>query len=141
MKRNKKAGRKTDGIASTGDEKASGPFNNAFGGLADLKAQLGGAAEPEPEPAPAPAPAAGPKLGPKVVLQREKKGRGGKTVTRVRGLGLSGEDLEAFAKRMKNGLGCGAVVEDDDVLLQGAQGERAAAWLEKAGVKRVVIGN
>jgi translation initiation factor 1 len=75
----------------------------------------------------------------KVVLQREKKGRGGKTVTRVRGL-PSGE-LSAYATKLKKALGCGASVEDADVLLHGELVDRGAQWFEAQGVRRVVRGN
>jgi translation initiation factor 1 len=75
----------------------------------------------------------------KVVLRRETKGRGGKTVTRVQG--LPQDWLETLAHRMKKALGCGAKVEGEDVLLQGALLDRAASWLEQQGARRVVKGN
>lgn len=75
----------------------------------------------------------------RVVVQREKKGRAGKTVTRV--TGLEAGDLTEIAGRLKRALGCGASVEAGDVLLQGALTERAAGWLrENTGVD-VTIGN
>lgn len=86
-------------------------------------------------------PPAKPRFEGKLVLQREKKGRGGKTVTRLRGLSLPAGALEALCKELKQGLGCGAVVEEGDVLLQGDQCKRAAEWLEKQGATRVIIGN
>ena len=81
------------------------------------------------------------KLGSKVVLRREKKGRGGKTMTRVTGLELGADALERLAKEMKRALGCGAAVEGADILLQGSQAQRAKAFVEKRGVRRVIIGN
>ncbi len=39
---------------------------------------------------------------------------------------------------MKSALGCGAVVEGEDVVLLGSLVERAADWLEGQGAKRVV---
>ena len=74
----------------------------------------------------------------RVVLQKERKGHGGKTVTRVRSHGLVGEALEQLAKDLKRGLGCGARVEDGEVLLQGDIADRAAAWFEARGTKKVV---
>lgn len=84
-----------------------------------------------------PAPPPGPLRFPdKVVVRRETKGRGGKTVTRIRG--LPAEHREALADRMKRALGCGATVEDDDVVLLGSLVDRAADWLASAGASRVV---
>jgi translation initiation factor 1 len=69
----------------------------------------------------------------------EKKGRRGKTVTRI--AGLPQRDLNALAVEMKKALGCGAMVEESEVVLQGSLVERAAAWLSKQGAKQVVKGN
>lgn len=100
-----------------------------------------------PAPAPAPRPAeADPEPdsgadGPRLVVRREKRGRAGKTVTRVSGLGLRGAQLDELARRLKRALGCGASVEAPDVLLQGALTDRAAAWLTENLGARVTIGN
>lgn len=75
----------------------------------------------------------------KLVLRREKKGRGGKTVTRVSG--VAHDALEDVAKQMKKGLGCGALVEDEDIVLLGSLVDRAADWLEKEGATKIVRGN
>lgn len=75
----------------------------------------------------------------KLVVRREKKGRGGKTVTRVQG--LPGEAIEALLPRMKKGLGCGAVREQDDLVLLGSLVPRAAAWLRQAGARSVIEAN
>ena len=69
----------------------------------------------------------------RIVVRREKKGRAGKTVTRVSGLEL--------ARELKRALGCGASVEDGDVILQGSLTERAAEWLERERGAKVRIGN
>lgn len=77
----------------------------------------------------------------RMVVRREKKGRAGKTVTRVSGLDVEGNPLAELAREMKRALGCGATIEDGDVLLQGALTERAAGWLEKRFGAAVRIGN
>ncbi len=75
-------------------------------------------------------------------LHREASGRGGRTVTLV---SLRPEPnpqtAEALAKAMRKGLGCGSHVEGAKVVLQGDIQDRAGQWLEKQGVKRVVMGN
>lgn len=117
-------------------------LNTPFAGLAKLREELAGpAAAPSPPATPAPPPAPSASLGAKLVLQREKKGRGGKTVTRIQGLELSARALEALASDLKRGLGCGATLEGGDILLQGDLTERAAELLRKKGAQKVVIGN
>lgn len=123
---------------------ASGePFNAAFAGLAGLRPE---GAEPEPEPAddvPAATPVA-PGIfppGQKVVVRKEKKGRGGKTVTRVQGLGADPEGLADLARELAQALGCGAKLEDGDILLQGQQTTRAIAAIRERGAPRVIDGD
>jgi translation initiation factor 1 len=119
------------------DPKKSSPFAS----LASLKEAL-----PEGPAAPAAAaasvadraPRAPEPFAKKIVVAKSKKGRGGKTVTAITGLG---GDLEAHAKELRHALGCGATVEDGAVLLQGEQQARARAWLESRGARRVVIGS
>ncbi len=74
----------------------------------------------------------------KVVVRRERKGRGGRTVTRVQGLGWGDDALTDLARTMARALGCGAGIEDGDVVLQGDLGDRAAGWLADQGVRQVV---
>ena len=75
-----------------------------------------------------------------VRVSRESKGRGGKTVTAIRGLEASPAQLEELARELKKALGCGASVEGSEVLVQGEQEKRVAAWLEGRGAKRVILG-
>lgn len=71
----------------------------------------------------------------KVTVRREKKGRGGKTATRVSGLPEA--HREALAAEMKKALGCGATVEGEDVILLGSVVDRAADWLAAKGARRI----
>lgn len=109
--------------------------NNPFASLANLAG-----VEPGPPAAPVVPPeeeASAPRFSPKVVVRREKKGRGGKTATRITGVA----EPEAFATEMKRALGCGATVEGTDIVLLGDVADRAARWLEQAGAKKVVRGS
>lgn len=92
-------------------------------------------------PAPADTPADAPTIAGAPVVRRERKQRRGKTVTRVARLDLRTEDLKLLAREMAKALGCGARVEDEDIVVQGDQVERCAAWLERRGARRVVRGN
>ncbi|ABC80635.1 translation initiation factor [Anaeromyxobacter dehalogenans] len=118
----------------------AGPFNAAF---EKLRARLpeDHVAPQEPEPAPAPPPAATPAPGPaRAVVRLERKGRGGKEATVVEKLALAPGPLAAWADAMKRALGCGGGVEADAIVLQGDQRDRAVAWLERRGVRKVTRG-
>jgi translation initiation factor 1 (eIF-1/SUI1) len=82
--------------------------------------------------------AAGPTFGPKVVVRWGKLEKGGRAVTSVAGI-TSGRDQVADA--LKKALGIGARVDGELVVLQGDQVDRACAWLEKQGVKKIVRGS
>lgn len=109
--------------------------DNPFAKLAGLRGQL-----PPGEPTRAPqAPRRERALFlDKVVVRFTRKGHGGKTVTVVSGVALHA--LEELCGEMKRALGCGARVEDDAIVLQGELVERAVAFVEKRGAKRVVRG-
>ena len=77
----------------------------------------------------------------KIVIARDARGRGGKTVTTVRGVVGSAALLEALAKELRHELGLGVKVDDGTLLVQGAQSERLAACLTRRGALRIVIGN
>ncbi|RME85642.1 MAG: stress response translation initiation inhibitor YciH [Zetaproteobacteria bacterium] len=67
-------------------------------------------------------------------VHREKKGRGGKVVCIVEGLGMPEAELKALAKQMKSALGVGGSVKDGAIVLQGDCRERALAWLSERGI-------
>ncbi len=73
----------------------------------------------------------------KLVIQRERKGRAGKTVTRI--AGLPAERTDDLAKQLKSALGCGAVIEGGDLIVLGDLVDRVASWLEKQGARRIVV--
>ncbi|MBX3272289.1 MAG: translation initiation factor [Sandaracinaceae bacterium] len=113
-------------------ELTQSPFAALAGALAE--------APPGPAPpSPAPRAAEPARFEPRVVVRREKKGRGGKTITRISGVAAPARADVAAA--LKRALGCGATIEDDDVVLLGALVDRAADWLEAEGARRVVRAN
>ncbi len=79
-------------------------------------------------------------LAGKVVVRRERKGRGGKTVTVIDGKALAAQDLPALAKRLRKALGAGAQIENSSLVVQGDQRDAAKKWLEREGAT-VVLGN
>ena len=66
---------------------------------------------------------------------RDKKGRGGKTVTVIRDLQLSPEDLTALGKRMKKMCGAGGAVKEGNVEIQGDHRDKVVSELIKLGYK------
>ena len=73
----------------------------------------------------------------KLVIQRERKGRAGKTVTRI--TGLPAERIEELARQLKSALGCGAVIEGGHLVVLGDLVDRVAGWLDEQGARWVVI--
>lgn len=116
------------------EERPSGLTHNPFAALRPD----GKPAEPTPEAATFDSSRDETVANGRLVVRREKKGRGGKTVTRVSGLEGG---LDELARELKRALGSGASVEDSDVLLQGDQCQRAADWLRQRFGRDVTIGN
>jgi translation initiation factor 1 len=67
----------------------------------------------------------------------ETKGRGGKGVTVVRGLGLADPQLAAIGKKLKAACGVGGTAKDGVVELQGDHRERVLALLPTLGFRNV----
>ena len=87
-----------------------------------------------------PEPNRGPQLPDDGVVRifREKGGRGGKTVTVVRGLPAG--DLKGVATELKRLCGTGGAVKEGAVELQGDHREKAAARLEARGYRVKLAG-
>lgn len=68
-----------------------------------------------------------------VRIKREKKGRGGKTVTTVTGLPGGDGDLEAILKVLKQLCGAGGAREGKTLEIQGDHRERIRERLESLG--------
>jgi translation initiation factor 1 len=67
----------------------------------------------------------------------ETKGRGGKGVTVVRGLGLAEAELAALGKKLKAACGVGGTAKEGVVELQGDHRDRVIALLGAQGFKNV----
>ena len=75
-----------------------------------------------------------------VRLFREKGGRGGKTVTVIRGMPDRGPALEARAQELKRMCGTGGTIRDDAIEIQGDHRERIAEKLKTLGYKVKLAG-
>ena len=71
-------------------------------------------------------------------VSRQSKGRGGKTVTLVKGLALDPLALAALGKQLRTACGSGGTVKDRVLEVQGDHVDRIVAELERLGhmVKR-----
>lgn len=125
----------TDGAPPLTDN----PFAALSGSLGDLPP--GDPPAMTPEPSTTTAPPSPPVFRGKIVVRREKKGRGGKTVTVIEGLGQPPEVLADMAKHLRRHLGAGAAVEGKTLVVTGAQTDRVRDWLSAQGARRVVVGN
>jgi len=76
-------------------------------------------------------------------LRREKAGRGGKTVTTVRGEGflhINPQQLDDYLKRLKTTLGVGGARNNKQIELQGDCRDAVEAFLLKEGFRVVRAG-
>ena len=75
-----------------------------------------------------------------VYLHRDSKGRGDKTVTLVKKLVLTEEDMKELSKKLKQVCGSGGTVKEDVIEIQGKHREKLAEALKKMGYKVKIAG-
>ncbi len=73
-------------------------------------------------------------------VRRETKGRKGKGVVTITGLGLDTKALKTLAKKLKKICGTGGTVVDEVIEIQGDKREVIKTTLEKEGFKVKFIG-
>ncbi len=74
-----------------------------------------------------------PSAGGPVRVSRESKGRGGKTVTVIKGLPLDALTLAQLGKQVKAACGSGGTVKDGVIEVQGDHCELVVQMLQKLG--------
>ena len=72
-----------------------------------------------------------PKNQQKLRLNMERVGRGGKTVTLVKGFVGSDEDINSLCKLLKQKCGVGGSVKDGEIIIQGDHRQRLVEILKK----------
>ena len=82
-----------------------------------------------------PAAAPTPKADQMVRVQPTRGGKGGKTVTVIRGLELDATGFKALLKKLKTRIGSGGTAKDGVIELQGDQVELALDLLTKEGYR------
>lgn len=75
-----------------------------------------------------------------IYLHRESKGRGGKTVTLIKGLKLKPDDLRELAREIKQACGVGGTLREDVIEIQGDQREKIAPLLKGKGFQVKIAG-
>jgi len=97
------------------------------------------ASPPAVVPSAGPSPPAAKKSSGRLILRRETKHRGGKTVVIVSGFaqltGISESALQELLQELKQRLGCGGTVVARELLLQGDRPAQVAALLRERGFR------
>jgi translation initiation factor 1 len=75
-----------------------------------------------------------------VRVGRERKGRGGKTVSVITGVMSREAGQQALLKLLKNKLGTGGALEEGNLIIQGDHRERIVELLNELGYKAKVAG-
>jgi translation initiation factor 1 len=112
--------------------------HNPFGALSPMPLPAGQSPAPSHDASPI---APGSKQRARLVLRREKKGRGGKTVVIISGFGNDDEaktqGVAELSHDLKQHLGCGGAVESNagqaEIVIQGDQPARVAELLRARG--------
>ncbi|MDE3182673.1 MAG: translation initiation factor [Bacteroidota bacterium] len=70
----------------------------------------------------------------RVVL--DKKQRGGKVVSIIKGFAMKETEIEAMAKKLKSFCGTGGSAKDNEIIIQGDQRDKILQWLLKNGYSK-----
>jgi translation initiation factor 1 len=70
-----------------------------------------------------------------VRMKRITKGKKGKGVSSIEGLGLSADNLKTLCSDLKKHCGCGGTVKEFTIEIQGDVREKLKAYLEAKGMK------
>jgi translation initiation factor 1 len=73
-------------------------------------------------------------------VRRETKGRKGKGVTTISGLGLTHDQLKQLASKLKKSCGAGGTVVGETIEIQGDKKDAVKQLLEKEGYKVKFVG-
>ena len=66
----------------------------------------------------------------------DKKHRGGKVVSIIKGFSMKENEIEALAKQLKSFCGSGGSAKDNEIIIQGDHREKILQWLVKKGYSK-----
>lgn len=66
----------------------------------------------------------------------DKRNRGGKTVSVIKGFSMKETEIEGIAKQLRSFCGSGGSVKDNEIIIQGDHREKIVSWLLKNGFTR-----
>ena len=75
-----------------------------------------------------------------VYLHHDSKGRGGRTVTVIKKLVLSNNDMKDLSKKLKHVCNSGGTIKDDTIEIQGEHRQKVAQALLEMGYKVKIAG-
>ncbi len=75
-----------------------------------------------------------------ITIWRERKGRGGREVTIIKGLPLNQLELQRMASALKKHCGCGGTVNQTSIEIQGNQREKIRQYLAGEGFQAKLAG-
>ena len=74
----------------------------------------------------------------KIIISKHKKGKKGKTITLIKGIGIENEyQIKEFLKKMKVFCGTGGTLIDNNIQLQGDMVSKAMDFLRKEGFQNL----
>jgi len=77
-----------------------------------------------------------PKEEQKLLISLDKKHRGGKTVSLIKGFCMKEVEITEVAKKLKSFCGSGGAAKDNEIIIQGDHREKILQWLLKNGYKK-----
>lgn len=66
----------------------------------------------------------------------DKKHRGGKVVSIIKGFSMKEDEIELLGKKLKTFCGSGGSVKDNQIIIQGDHREKILQWLLKKGYSK-----
>ena len=66
----------------------------------------------------------------------DKKHRGGKVVSIIKGFSMKDDEIELLAKHLKTFCGSGGSAKDNEIIIQGDHREKILQWLVKKGYSK-----
>lgn len=76
----------------------------------------------------------------RLIVGIERKNRGGKCVTLVKGFSGPDDELEKLGKLLKTRCGVGGTVKDGEIVIQGEIKQKVASILQELGYKVTISG-